>query len=289
MEGIIIKALSGFYYVYSDGQTYACKARGKFRKMNIKPLVGDHVDFQIENKDEGYILSIHDRTNSMIRPPISNIDQALIIVSAREPDFQRSLLNKFLLMVENMKIHPVIIITKMDLVSEEDPVHKMIQEYLHDGYKVYPISSKDQIGLEAVRKLFKDKSSVLIGQSGVGKSSFLNALNASFEIETGEISQVLGRGKHTTRHVEFYPIFEGLIADTPGFSSLILEMDRWQAALAYHDYAKLSEECKFRGCLHMNEPDCAVKKAVEEGRTSKSRYKDYLAMMNEIMNRKEKY
>ncbi len=289
MEGKIIKALAGFYYVYSEGEIYACKARGKFRKMDIKPLVGDQVTFQIENETEGYVLDIQERRNSLVRPPIANIDQAYIVVSAKEPDFGRTLLNKFLLMVENLNIHPVIIITKMDLVDCKDPIYDIIAEYQKDGYEVYPTSKLDLESLQELKDTFKDKTSVFTGQSGVGKSSLLNALDPEFHIATSDISKALGRGRHTTRHVELFPLFDGFVADSPGFSSLELTMSAKEAAVAYHDYAELSASCRFRGCLHLKEPDCSVKEAVENGTSSKGRYEDYVSFLNEIQNRKEKY
>lgn len=288
-EGKIIKALSGFYYVQSDEMIYECRARGKFRNIDFKPLVGDEVVFQIENKTAGYIMEVKERHNFLVRPPISNIDQAIIVVSAKEPDFSTLLLDKFLLLIESSRIKPVICITKADLIDSDDPLLKDIENYRKSGYEIHLLSAKDETGLETIQEVFKGKESVITGQSGVGKSTLLNALNIHLNLETSEISKALGRGRHTTRHVELVKILGGLVADTPGFSSLELEMSKEEAAVAYHDFAELSAQCKFRGCLHDSEPYCRVKEAVEAGEIAQSRYQHYLQFLNEIKNRKEKY
>ncbi len=288
-EGKIIKALSGFYYVKVQDEIYECKARGKFRKQAFKPLVGDEVEFQVENQSEGYILKIKPRKNELIRPPICNIDQALIVVSAKEPDFSTLLLDKFLLMIENLKIKPIICVTKWDLVMQDDPLLQQIESYRKAGYEVYELSSKTGQGIDQIKALFAGKESVITGQSGVGKSSLLNTLNIDLQLQTNEISKALGRGKHTTRHVELCEILGGYVGDTPGFSSLELEMSAQEAAVSYHDFAHFSKMCKFRGCLHDSEPYCAIKVAVREGQISRERYEHYLSFLKEIKNRKERY
>lgn len=288
-EGKIIKALSGFYYVKVQDEIYECKARGKFRKQAFKPLVGDEVEFQVENQNEGYILKIKPRKNELVRPPICNIDQALIVVSAKEPDFSTLLLDKFLLMIENLKIKPIICVTKWDLVMQDDPLLQQIESYRKAGYEVYELSSKTGQGIDQIKALFAGKESVITGQSGVGKSSLLNTLNIDLQLQTNEISKALGRGKHTTRHVELCEILGGYVGDTPGFSSLELEMSAQEAAVSYHDFAHFSKMCKFRGCLHDSEPYCAIKVAVREGQISRERYEHYLSFLKEIKNRKERY
>lgn len=288
-EGKIIKALSGFYYVQSQDMIYECRARGKFRNIDFKPLVGDEVVFQIENTTAGYIMEVKERRNFLVRPPISNIDQAIIVVSAKEPDFSTLLLDKFLLLIESARIKPVICITKADLIDDDDPILMDIENYRKSGYEIHLLSAKEETGLEAIQDVFKGKESVITGQSGVGKSTLLNALNIHLNLETNEISKALGRGRHTTRHVELVKILGGLVADTPGFSSLELEMSKEEAAVAYHDFAQLSAQCKFRECLHDSEPHCKVKEAVEMGEIARTRYQHYLQFLNEIKNRKEKY
>lgn len=286
-QGRIIKALAGFYYVEDDLQIIQCRARGKFRKDEIKPLVGDFVEYEVEGDNDGYVMNVLPRHNCLVRPPICNVDQALIVSSCKEPDFSSILLDKFLLVIEHLGIEPIIIISKMDL-DEDESVKQYVKDYRQAGYRVYEISSKDNHGLEELKTVFKDKVSVITGQSGVGKSSFLNALDINLKLETNEISKSLGRGKHTTRHVELLKMYGGYLGDTPGFSSLELEMTPEELAVAYHDFAQFSHECKFRGCLHDSEPNCGVKKAVEDGKISKERYEHYLMNLQDVKKKEER-
>lgn len=286
-KGQIIKALAGFYYVKSQGQVYQCRARGKFRKDSLKPLVGDYCEFSIENQTEGYILSLLPRKNSLIRPPICNVDQALLVFSAKEPDMNLLLLDRFLILIEHLQIQPIICISKMDLVDSSLIYHQM-KPYEDAGYQVLYVSSKQEQGIEVVKNIFKDKVTVVTGQSGVGKSSLLNALDIHLQIDTNEISKALGRGKHTTRHVELIEMYGGYVADTPGFSSLELNIEPVDLAISYHDFHEFSKQCKFRGCLHESEPHCAVKNAVEQGEISSQRYEHYLMFLKESKLLKEK-
>ena len=286
-KGQIIKALAGFYYVKSQGQVYQCRARGKFRKDSLKPLVGDYCEFSIENQNEGYILSLLPRKNRLIRPPICNVDQALLVFSAKEPDMNLLLLDRFLILIEHLQIQPIICISKMDLVDSSLIYHQM-KPYEDAGYQVLYVSSKQEQGIEAVKNIFKDKVTVVTGQSGVGKSSLLNALDIHLQIDTNEISKALGRGKHTTRHVELIEMYGGYVADTPGFSSLELNIEPVDLAISYHDFHEFSKQCKFRGCLHESEPHCAVKNAVEQGKISSQRYEHYLMFLKESKLLKEK-
>ena len=286
-KGQIIKALAGFYYVKSQGQVYQCRARGKFRKDSLKPLVGDYCEFSNENQTEGYILSLLPRKNSLIRPPICNVDQALLVFSAKEPDMNLLLLDRFLILIEHLQIQPIICISKMDLVDSSLIYHQM-KPYEDAGYQVLYVSSKQEQGIEAVKNIFKDKVTVITGQSGVGKSSLLNALDIHLQIDTNEISKALGRGKHTTRHVELIEMYGGYVADTPGFSSLELNIEPVDLAISYHDFHEFSKQCKFRGCLHESEPHCAVKNAVEQGKISSQRYEHYLMFLKESKLLKEK-
>ena len=284
LQGRIIKSLAGFYYVESQNVLYTCKARGKFRKENMKPVVGDLCDFEIDDNQEGYIKKIAKRKNYLTIPPISNIDQALLVFSITHPDFDSLLLDRFLANVEHKDVKPIIVITKIDLDSSR--MEKIKQDY-HD-YQIIFVSSKEHIGIDEVKANLKDKVTVVTGQSGVGKSSLLTALDIQLHIETNEISDALGRGKHTTRHVELIKMHGGYVADTPGFSSLELEMEPRELAVSYHDFRRLSESCKFRGCLHDSEPYCAVKQAVEDGEIAKDRYLHYLSFLKEVKEIKEK-
>ncbi|WP_019780172.1 ribosome small subunit-dependent GTPase A, partial [Streptococcus sobrinus] len=216
MQGRIIKALAGFYYVEADGQIFQTRARGNFRKKGQTPYVGDWVDFSEENS-EGYILKIHERKNSLVRPPIVNIDQAVVIMSAKEPDFNSNLLDRFLVLLEHKQIKPLIYISKMDLLADDAQLKKIGQHYQAIGYEFF--WSLDQL----LPKL-KGQVTVFMGQTGVGKSTLLNKIAPELELETNSISDSLGRGRHTTRAVSFYKVHGGKIADTPGFSSIDYEV-----------------------------------------------------------------
>lgn len=286
-SGRIIKALSGFYYVEDHDMIYQCRARGKFRKDELTPLVGDYCEFSIENETEGYIRKLLPRQNALVRPPICNVDQALLVFSAKEPDMNPLLLDRFLVLIEHLHIVPLICVSKMDLVDELEIKTKM-EPYARAGYHINYVSSQHQQGIDEVKSLFRDKVTVITGQSGVGKSSLLNALDIHLNIETNEISKALGRGKHTTRHVELLSMYGGYVADTPGFSSLELMMEPIDVAHSFHDFDELSQLCKFRGCLHDSEPQCAVKKAVADGKISQERYEHYLIFLKECKLLKEK-
>ncbi|MEC1824882.1 ribosome small subunit-dependent GTPase A [Bacillus paralicheniformis] len=292
-EGKIIKALSGFYYVLDGDQIIQCRGRGVFRKNKITPLVGDDVVYQADNDKEGYILEIKDRFNELVRPPISNVDQAVLVFSAKEPTFSTSLLDRFLVLVEAGGIRPIICITKMDLVDDDalkERIHQYADDYRNIGYSVYMTSMKNGSGIEDIVSHFQDKITVFAGQSGVGKSSLLNVISPELELKTAGISAHLGRGKHTTRHVELIDINGGLVADTPGFSSLeFAGIEAEDLGSAFLEISDKSAECKFRGCLHMKEPNCAVKRAVENGEIAQYRYDHYVEFLTEIKDRKPRY
>ncbi|WP_164669052.1 ribosome small subunit-dependent GTPase A [Virgibacillus doumboii] len=289
-DGRIIKAISGFYYVKAEGQIYQCRGRGVFRKKSITPLVGDFVKFDPE---ERYILEIKSRKNELIRPPVANIDQAIIVSSATMPDFNPLLLDRFLILIESKGIKPVIFITKKDIIPEtqREKIAHFQQVYEEIGYPVELLSSMENTDeLSRLKQYFTDNVSVIAGQSGVGKSSFLNAINPSLELKTEEISKSLGRGKHTTRHVELITVGDGLVADTPGFSTLdFREIEANELDECFPEISEQKPDCKFRGCLHNKEPKCAVKQAVNDGLVTEQRYEHYLSFLNEIQSRKPRY
>ncbi|MED3624272.1 ribosome small subunit-dependent GTPase A [Neobacillus thermocopriae] len=291
-EGKIVKALSGFYYVLHNDQLIQCRGRGVFRKNKITPLVGDEVVFQAENEQEGYILEIKDRKNELVRPPIANVDQAILVFSAVKPDFSTALLDRFLVLVEFNHIEPIICISKMDLANEEqmEMIMKYAEQYRTAGYKVMLTSSETETGIEQLIPLLENKISVFAGQSGVGKSSLLNVLRPDLDLKTNDISSHLGRGKHTTRHVELISIGNGLVADTPGFSSLdFININAEDLTACFPELLKASENCKFRGCLHIHEPKCGVKQGVESGVIPSYRYEHYVNFLQEIKDRKPRY
>jgi len=291
-EGKIVKALSGFYYVLHNDHLIQCRGRGVFRKNKITPLVGDEVVFQAENDLEGYILEVKTRKNELVRPPIANVDQAILVFSAVEPDFSTVLLDRFLVLVEFNHIEPLICITKMDLTDHEER-NKIIgyaDQYRAAGYGVILTSSETEAGIELLNPHIESKISVFAGQSGVGKSSLLNVLRPDLDLKTNDISSHLGRGKHTTRHVELIKVGNGLIADTPGFSSLeFTNIEVEDLTYCFPEIQKASENCKFRGCQHLTEPKCGVKSAVESGDIPSYRYQHYMDFLQEIKDRKPRY
>jgi ribosome biogenesis GTPase len=271
MRGQIIKIISNDYYVNYHDTVYPCKCRGKFRIDGITPLVGDYVDF---DKQNNYILDVYPRKNELVRPSVSNIDQAMIITSVKEPEFSSNLLDKLLVIIEFNNIKPIICFTKLDLLKtkqKKNNIKKYIKYYKSIGYQVY---TNKQLFL--IKRLFKNKVTVFAGQSGVGKSTLLNKLNKKLNLKTDEISKALGRGKHTTRHVELLKINNGLVADTPGFSSLdFIDMTKEDIRDNFIEFNKYKHLCEYRSCLHIEENNCGIKKAVDENKIMESRYLNY--------------
>lgn len=291
-EGRIVKALSGFYYVQSSDKMYACKGRGLFRNQNITPLVGDYVIFEKTNDGEGYITEMKPRKNELIRPPIANVTQAVVVHSANYPTFSALLLDRFLVILELKNIKPLILITKKDLATKKQikKIERYKKAYEQLGYKVQFLSLTEDTDVEKIIQFFEGETTVLMGQSGVGKSTLLNVINPQFDIKTGEVSTTLGRGRHTTRHVELLVINNGLVADTPGFSLIeFSEIEAEDLANGFVELKEYGKRCKFRSCLHDKEPNCAVKKAVDDGQIEKFRYKHYLSFLQEILSRKPRY
>ncbi|MGA8942049.1 MAG: ribosome small subunit-dependent GTPase A [Thermoactinomyces sp.] len=287
--GQIVKAISGFYYVRTDdGKLFKCRARGvfKFEKRKLTPLVGDLVEMEQTGLDEGVVTSVQPRSSELIRPPIANVDQAVVVCSLRQPRFQQMPLDRFLVHSEREGLKIVIVLTKKDLVKDraEEEIGRIRAVYQPAGYPVIATSIKTQEGIGELKQCLKGKVSVFAGQSGVGKSSLLNRLLPDRELETGKVSAKIGRGRHTTRQVELLPLPEGgQVADTPGFSQLQFKgMEAVELGQYFPEIRERSAGCRFRGCLHINEPDCAVKSALEQGAIDGSRYRHYTQFLSEI-------
>lgn len=284
-EGRIVKALSGFYYVADGDKIVSCRARGLFKKKDAKinPLVGDWVVYDETDPSEGYVMEIVNRQNELLRPSVANVDQAVLVFSLHEPSFSSLLLDKFLVHIENVGIDALIVLSKADLV-EAGLIADIVATYSRIGYTVIPFSKRDLRGLEEIRRELAGHINVFAGQSGVGKSSLINCLFPGVSMQTGDISQKLGRGRHTTRHVELVPIEGGgYVADTPGFSSLeFVGIDEQELAQSFRDFDQVSDGCKFRGCLHLSEPGCAVQAGLAAGELSQERYDHYRQFMEEL-------
>lgn len=271
MEGKIIKLISNDYTVLSNNKKYICKSRGKFRKLKISPLVGDQVVFDDINN---YILEVKKRKNELVRPPVANIDQAFIITSVKHPNFSTNLLDKLIDIIEFNNIEPIICFTKLDLLSKEEQndIDMYINYYKKIGYKVF-INTQ----ISEIKEQFKNKISVFTGQTGAGKSTLLNNINPNLKIKTDDISYALGRGKHTTRHVELIELENGFVADTPGFSSLeFIDMKDIDIRDNFVEFELYKEKCKYRDCMHDKEDECEVKNKVRSGDILESRYQNYL-------------
>ena len=286
MKGKIIKALSGFYYVASEDEIFQTRARGNFRNRKITPLVGDEVIFESSNQTDGYLLEILPRKNELVRPPVANVDQGVVVTSLVEPNFSYNLLDRFLVTLENKYIHPIIYLSKTDLVADQALVEEIRSVYEPLGY---PVIDGEQ-DKQKLTDLFADKLTVFMGQSGAGKSTLLNDVSPDLNLETGEISDALGRGRHTTRHVELLNLFGGLVADTPGFSSIdFLEISAEELPKEFPEFRAAAPECRFRECRHVKEPGCEVKHRLEKGEIAQTRYDNYLQFLQEIEKRRPIY
>ena len=290
--GRIFKIERDHYFVKVADTLIRATGRGVFRKRKIHPLVGDYVTIEEDGENDALITEVHPRRNALVRPPIANVDQAIVVFSAVEPDFSPHLLDRFLTGFSSYRIDPIICLTKIDLASEETlkEVRQQLAYYEKIGYKTFETSISDPFSFEKVQPYFEGKTTVLAGQSGVGKSTLLNSWAPELQIQTAEISEVLGRGRHTTRHVELHPLGGGLLGDTPGFSSLDFDnIEREELRLHFKEFVAVQDHCKFRGCLHLKEPKCAVKRGIEEETIAPHRYKHYNQFMEEITNRKPRY
>ena len=291
MTGKIIKGIAGFYYVHVVHKgIYECKAKGIFRNRNIKPLVGDDVNIDILNEEEkkGNISEILPRKNELIRPAVSNIDQALVVFAVASPNPNFNLLDRFLILMEKQGIKTVICFNKSELIDLEG--REFIKSiYKNADYKVIFTSAYENKGIDDIIEVIKGKTTVFAGPSGVGKSSILNIIMPDANSQTGEISEKIGRGKHTTRHTEIFNAFDDTyILDTPGFSSIFIEeMEKEDLKDYFPEFEKHEEKCKFKGCSHISEPSCGVKEALHNGLISDFRYDNYMLLYNELNERKK--
>lgn len=280
MLGTIVKGIGGFYYVKSDDGVIECKARGKFRFNELTPLVGDKVEIDVKN-NKGVIEKIYPRTSELLRPNVSNVTQAFVLFSLKNPDLNFDLLNKFLVQCELNDLKIVICLNKIDL-AEEIEIHQ-IESYLKKmGYEFELIQAKFEKGIEALKKRLKDNVTVVCGPSGAGKSTLINKLCGSEIMKTGDVSEKIKRGKHTTRHSELIQIEEGFLVDTPGFSTLELDkIPKEKIQLCFPEFREHTERCKFNGCMHYKEPSCGVKEAVKEQLIDSLRYESYIRLLEE--------
>lgn len=291
-KGQIRQSLSGYYDIFSEGKTYRTRARGNFRKKGQTPLVGDYVEFKADNENEGYVLKILERKNQLVRPPVANVDCAIVVTACIEPDFSSNLLDRQLVMLSENEIVPILYFSKADLMDETTKERMLpVFDYYSKYYRTV-VSEKNMADEELVSALFEEAGNVFVvmGQTGAGKSTLLNRLDPKLKLETGEISKALSRGRHTTRKISLMDVKGHLIADTPGFSSFELrEIEKERLSSLFEDFNEYSPQCRFRGCLHLNEPDCAVKAAVLEGKILESRYENYKLFQKMIQEQKPRY
>lgn len=289
LNGLIVKGIGGFYYVETADGLYECKARGVFRKKRITPFVGDKVSISVNTNAENTIDEIFERKNSLVRPPLANIDTLFIVSSIIDPQINTVVLDRLIAIAEYKEIEPIIVFTKTDLENTYD---KYVDIYTKAGFKTIVCNNKNGLGADEVKEMLKGKICAFAGNTGVGKSSLLNNIDSSLELATGETSKKLGRGKHTTRHCELFKCNGGYIADTPGFSSLDIErcekIMKDELPHCFREFSDYIYNCKFlNNCSHINDKGCAVRQAVENGLISESRYNSYVQMYNEVKDIKE--
>lgn len=284
-QGIVIGLIAGFYDVQTANDIVRTRARGVFRKNKLKPTVGDHVNIQIDDQGTNYLVEILPRKNLIGRPALANVNHVLLVMSAVQPDFSLQLLDRFLTFFSWQDVAVSIYLSKSDLLSSSklNKIHEDLLYYNDIGYQIY--YSKEEVANNLIHEIANEKIWTLAGQSGAGKSTLINSLQSEVKQETGAISNSLNRGKHTTRTVNLFPLGKGYLADTPGFSAIDLTPIKVKELCDYFiEFKRASSNCKFRGCQHLNEPSCEVKRLVEAGEIKKSRYDDYLLIRKEIEN-----
>ncbi|WP_300383947.1 ribosome small subunit-dependent GTPase A [Clostridium sp.] len=288
MEGKIVKGIGGFYYVKTTDGVIECKARGKFRHKDIKPMVGDNVVIEIAN-GKGVIEDILDRASELIRPMVSNVTQAFVVFAIKNPDLNYDLLNRFLITCEYNNIKSIVCLNKRDLASDKE--REEVENRINDiGYDVLFINAKKGEGIDLLKERLEGNVTVLCGPSGAGKSTLINTLINRTHMETGVVSEKIGRGKHTTRHSELIEIENGYLVDSPGFSNVGIDfMEKDELKLCFPEFEEYNFKCKFRGCLHNKEPECAVKNALSEGKINEYRYSFYIRILEEAEGRKNKW
>jgi ribosome biogenesis GTPase len=288
MDGVILKALSGFYYVdVGTGPLIACRARGKFRHQKVVPLVGDRVSITRLDDTTGMVDDIYPRINMFLRPAVANIDQALVVFAVTKPKPHFNLLDRFLIMMESKGIPVILCFNKKDIATEPE-IQELKEIYASCGYQIVFTSALEEENVDEVKKLLEGKTTAIAGPSGVGKSSLINILQPEAQMETGSISEKIERGKHTTRHSELIWIEdETYIMDTPGFSSLYTnEFEKEELKYYFTEFEPYEGTCRFQGCDHVHEPGCAVKAALEEGKIHSVRYQNYLEMYQELKDKR---
>ncbi|MCM1157002.1 MAG: ribosome small subunit-dependent GTPase A [Bacteroidales bacterium] len=290
MQGKIVKGIAGFYYVYAGHGIYECKAKGIFRNRKEKPLVGDNVEISVLDAEKmlGNIDRLLPRQSRLIRPEVANVDQAMVVFAAAAPEPNFNLLDRFLVMMEKQGVPTVICFNKLDLIGEERK-EQYEHIYAQSGYRVIFASTYEEHGLDAINRVLAGKTTALAGPSGVGKSSILNMLNPDANMDTGDISKKIERGRHTTRHSEIIPVGENTyLMDTPGFSSIYFyDMDPAELKRYYREFDAYEPYCRFGGCNHIGERECGIKQAVENGELPLSRYENYRLFYEELKDKKQ--
>ena len=287
VQGIVLRSIGGFYYVEAADMVYTCRARGVFRRQGITPVAGDRVIVSVDEDGTGMLEEVLERKNVLVRPPVANLDVLVLVASVCHPRTNTLVLDKMIAVAEKKGICPIIVINKSDL---GDPT-ELENIYRSTGLECFTVSATDPTSIEPLRQRLAGQICVFAGNSGVGKSSILNAIDSSLDLSTGEISEKLGRGRHTTRVATLYHLADGYLVDTPGFSSVDMEqmesIHKDELANCFREFAPCEGKCRFIGCAHYREPDCAVRRAVEAGEIAQSRYDSYVTMYEAVKDKKE--